>query len=125
MDIFEDIINGIEQVEQKQMFIAILAWMQEHYPTLDKRISYGQPTYTSHGTFIISFSLFKHHMTVNTEKPVIEALQPILADYPYEVKNMVVKIKNGQEIKFDLINMIIEKQLRDKKDWPKYWRKLN
>lgn len=122
MNEFNDFLANLNNDNQRNKLIDVFDWIDMTFLKLEKRISYGQPTYTDHGTFIISFAAFKHYIYINSEMVVVDAFETLIKNLGYELGKGIIKVKNDLQIDFELLRRIINKQVEEKKDCQKFWR---
>ena len=66
MDVFTNYLARIQNQQQRDCMAGLLQWMEDQFPKLTPRLSWNQPVYTSHGTFIIGFARARHYLSVGT-----------------------------------------------------------
>jgi hypothetical protein len=100
-----------------------LDWVSNQYPHLVQRIAWNQPMFTDHGTFIIAFSIAKHHLAVTPEKAGIDHWVDEIEKAGYSYTSMIVRFPWNQPVDFELLAKMIEYNIEDKKDCDTFWRK--
>lgn len=120
---FEDYLESIDDIEQRDRMTEILNRIPLTFPDLVPRIAWNQPNFTDHGTFIIGFSIAKHHISIAPEKKALQQFEKEISEAGYTTTKELIKIKDTQEINFDLLEKIIQFNIEDKKDCQTYWRK--
>ncbi|MEC6748497.1 DUF1801 domain-containing protein [Marinilactibacillus sp. XAAS-LB27] len=120
---FEDYLESIDDIEQRDRMTEILNRIALTFPNLVPRIAWNQPNFTDHGTFIIGFSIAKHHISIAPEKKALQQFVIEISEDGYTTTKELIKIKDTQEINFDLLEKIIQFNIEDKKDCQTYWRK--
>ncbi|EUJ38384.1 hypothetical protein BCAMP_08961 [Brochothrix campestris FSL F6-1037] len=63
MAVFEAYIADLPAEHQGRVS-EVLNWIATTYPQLEQEIKWKQPMFIDHGTFIIAFSVAKHHLAV-------------------------------------------------------------
>lgn len=101
---------------------AILNWVQDNYPQLEKKIAWNEPMFTDHGTFIIGFSYAKKHIAVSPEVKTIKKFNKYIVEKELSHTDNIVRIKWEEPIPFELLKQFIEYNIEDKKDYTKFWR---
>lgn len=119
---FEEYLESISEVEQRDKMQAILDWVKEEYPNLDTRIAWNQPMFTDHGTYIIGFSYSKNHIAVAPEVKPIQIFADEIKESGLSHTNNIVRIKWEEPIPLDLLKSFINYNIEDKKDYTKFWR---
>ena len=123
METFKDFLDQITDPAQRARTQEVLSTVAERFPQLGTRIAWGQPTFTHHDTFIISFSLARQHLAVAPELPAIEHFEQELKEKGYAATTMLFRIPWNKEIDWDLLSRIIQYNIDGKKDCQTYWRK--
>ena len=123
MEAFKEYISQIEDQNQRNQVGEVLQWISEEYPQLSHRIAWNQPSFTNHGTFIISLSIYKNHFALCPEPEGIERFSEEIIKSGYEYTKMFIKVKWGSPVNYILLKNIIDFNIDDKKDYKTYWRK--
>ena len=122
METVQDFINLIPSLDEKERTQEVLDWVQKTYPQLESKIAWKQPMFTDHGTFIIGFSVAKHHLAIAPEGKTMEVFQEKLKAAGYNPTLKMFRIKWDSEVDYDLLAEIIEYNINDKKDCQTFWR---
>ena len=101
----------------------VLGWVKERFPDLEPRIAWNQPMFTDHGTFIIGFSVAKHHLAVAPERVVIERFADEIAQSGYDYSKGLVRIPWDSPVDYTLLENMIEFNIDDKAEYTSFWRK--
>ncbi|WP_225743405.1 iron chaperone [Marinilactibacillus sp. Marseille-P9653] len=120
---FEEYLESIDDIEQRDRMTEILNRIHSAFPDLVPRIAWNQPNFTDHGTFIIGFSVAKHHISIAPEKKALRQFESEINETDYATTKELIKIKSTQKVDFDLIEKIVQFNIEDKKDCQTYWRK--
>ena len=123
MQVFEDFLAGIADPGQRARTQEVLAWVADSFPQLEPVIKWNQPMFTDHGTFIIGFSVAKHHLGVAPEKAGIDRFSDAIVRAGYEHSQQLMRIPWKSPVDFGLLEQIIEFNIADKKDCASFWRK--
>ena len=123
MQEFEDYLEKIYNPSQQQKLKEIFEWIQQNFPHLKPRISWNQPMYTDHETFIIGFSCSKHHFSIAPETKTMKYFSQNINASGYQQSSHLFKIRWNDPIDFSLLKKIIEYNIEDKKDCSTFWRK--
>lgn len=123
MELFEEYLAKIDDEQQRNRTKEVLDWVSNQYPHLVGRIAWNQPMFTDHGTFIIAFSIAKHHLAVTPEKAGIEHWVDEIKKAGYSYTGMIVRFPWNQPIDFGLLAKMIEFNIEDKKACETFWRK--
>lgn len=68
MEVFVDYLAHIDHPQHRARTEEVLGWVTKKFPNLMPKIAWNQPMFTDHGTFIIGFSVAKHHLAVAPER---------------------------------------------------------
>lgn len=72
VEVFTDYVARINNPQHRARTEEVLGWVTQRYPNLMPKIAWNQPMFTDHGTFIIGFSVAKHHLAVAPERVAID-----------------------------------------------------
>ena len=123
MSVFEPFLEGISEPEHRNKTEEVLSWVAEHFPGLGKRIAWGMPMFTDHGTFIISFSVARAHLAVGPEAEVIRHFEEDIKKSGYTNSRMLIRIPWMSKVDYQLLRRIISYTIEDKKDCKTFWIK--
>ena len=123
MEIFAEYLAHIDNMQHRNRTEEVLAWVAEKFPNLMPKIAWNQPMFTDHGTFIIGFSVSKHHLAVSPEKAGIDHFSNEIVQAGYDHTKQLVRIKWDSQVHFPLLEKMIEFNISDKADCPTFWRK--
>ena len=123
METFEEYLNQIENLSNRQRTAEVLKWTGENFPALKRRIAWNQPMFTDHGTFIIGFSVSKAHLAVAPERAAIRRFSADILLAGYNHSKELMRIQWNQSVNYELLEKMIRFNLEDKADCPSFWRK--
>jgi uncharacterized protein YdhG (YjbR/CyaY superfamily) len=123
MEIFEQYLSQIDDVKQKNRVKEILHWIMKRFPNLIPKISWNQPMFTDHGTFIIAFSIAKQHLAVAPERVVINQFSEEITKSGYSHSKELIRIPWESDVDLSLLERIIEFNIMDKAECETFWRK--
>lgn len=123
MDIFAVYLETIENSSKRKKLEEILYWVLERFPQLAPRVAWNQPMFTDHGTFIIGFSVAKHHLAVAPERKTLTEFSKRLQAAGYSHSKELFRIKWDAPTDFPLLEKIIAYNILDKADCKTFWRK--
>lgn len=109
--------------DQKARLLEVLGWAEETFPRLEEKIGWNQPMLTDHGTFIISFAPFKKHLAVAPEIAAMKQFKEAINKAGYSQTESTFRIGWAQPVDYDLLQQIIEFNIREKRDLTTFWRK--
>lgn len=123
MKVFENYLMSIDNVQHRARTEEILGWIGNRFPNLVPKIAWNQPMFTDHDTFIIGFSVSKHHLAVGLEGPEIVHFSEEIIKSGYVHSKNLFRIKWSDTIDFSLLEKIIEFNIMDKAECSTFWRK--
>ncbi|MCK1994424.1 iron chaperone [Peribacillus muralis] len=123
MEVFSEYIASIDNQEHRERTEEVLLWVTRKYPNLMPKIAWNQPMFTDHGTYIIGFSVAKHHLAVAPETAGINHFSKEIAQAGYDHTKQLVRIRWDGPVDFSLLEKMIEYNMLDKADCPTFWRK--
>ncbi|MHB1346022.1 MAG: iron chaperone [Candidatus Humimicrobiaceae bacterium] len=123
MEIFAEYLAHIDNLQHRARTKEILNWVIKKFPNLVPKIAWNQPMFTDHGTFIIGFSVAKHHLAVAPERAGIDHFTDEIVKSGYEHSKELVRIPWESPVEFSLLEKIIEFNILDKTDYSTFWRK--
>lgn len=119
---FIDFLQTIESPEKQLKLQGILDHIAKKFPELKQEIKWNQPMFTDHGTFILAFSVAKHHIAISPETEALDHFEKQIKQAGYERTKMLFKIKWSDDVKYELLDEIIAYNIKEKKDMTKFWR---
>ncbi|WP_057912010.1 iron chaperone [Peribacillus muralis] len=123
MEVFSEYLASIDNQEHRERTEEVLLWVTRKFPNLMPKIAWNQPMFTDHGTYIIGFSVAKHHLAVAPETAGINHLSKEIAQAGYDYTKQLVRIRWDGPVDFSLLEKMIEYNMLDKADCPTFWRK--
>lgn len=101
----------------------VFSWIAKEFPDLMPVIKWNQPMYTDHDTYIIGFSVAKHHMALSPERAGIIHFSDEIVQAGYDHTKELVRIKWDQPVDTSLLEKMIAFNMIDKADCSTFWRK--
>ncbi|GFP76448.1 iron chaperone [Clostridium fungisolvens] len=123
MEVFQEYLACIDNPENRARVEEILVWINKKFPSLGRRIAWGQPMFTDHGTFIIGFSVAKHHLAVSPEKACLNHFSDEILQAGYSHSKELIRIPWDSAVDFSLLDKMIEFNIADKIECSTFWRK--
>jgi uncharacterized protein YdhG (YjbR/CyaY superfamily) len=123
MEVFAEYLAHIDNPQHKNRTEEVLIWVTKKFPKLMPKIAWNQPMFTDHGTFIIGFSISKHHLAVSPEKAGIDRFADEIVQAGYDHTKQLVRIRWDSPVDFCLLEKMIEFNILDKTDCSTFWRK--
>lgn len=123
MEVFAEYLARINNLGHRDRTEEVLAWITKKYPNLVPKIAWNQPMFTDHGTFIIGFSVSKHHLAVAPEKAGINQFSDEIEKAGYDHTKELVRIRWDGPVDFSLLGKMIEFNITEKADCSTFWRR--
>lgn len=123
MEVFAEYLAKIDHPQHRARMEEVLAWVMRKFPNLTPKIAWNQPMFTNHGTFIIGFSIAKHHLAVAPERAGIIRFSDEIVKAGYDHSKQLVRIKWDRPVNFSLLEEMIKFNISDKADCTTFWRK--
>ena len=123
MEAFAEYLAGIDNPQHRARTEVVLGWVTKKFPNLITRIAWNQPMFTDHGTFIIGFSIAKHHLAVAPERAGINHFSDEIVQAGYDHSKDLVRISWEKPVDFSLLEKMIEFNILDKAECSTFWRK--
>ncbi|MET0959930.1 MAG: iron chaperone [Psychrobacillus psychrotolerans] len=123
MEVFAEYLAHIDNPQHRIRTEEVLTWVTKKFPNLKPKIAWNQPMFTNHGTFIIGFSVAKHHLAVAPERVGINHFSDEIVQAGYDHSKELVRIQWNSPVDFSLLEKIIEFNILDKADCSTFWRK--
>lgn len=123
MEVFKEYLEKIDNPQHRERIEEVLVWVAKEFPNLVPKIAWNQPMFTDHDTFIIAFSIAKHHLAVAPEKVGIDHFSDEIVQAGYDHTKQLIRMKWDSPVDYSLLEQIIEFNILDKKDCTTFWRK--
>lgn len=124
MQTFSQFLGAIENADSFKRTEEVFTWVHETFPSLVPKIAWNQPMFTDHGTFIIAFSVAKHHLAVSPDVTAMKLFSEEIAKAGYTQTMNLFRIKWEAPVDYPLIEKIIRFNIKDKKDCKTFWKKV-
>lgn len=122
MKTIEEFYQTIESQEKLEIFSTLIETIQEKYSDLKLEIKWSQPIFSKDGSFIIGFSLAKNHISIAGEHAGLNHVRPYLDEKKIDYGAQVIRQLWDKPIDYDLVYMLIDFNIEDKKGYKKFWR---
>ncbi|MEV5026742.1 iron chaperone [Paenibacillus sp. LPE1-1-1.1] len=123
MEVFIEFLERIDNPLHRARTEEVLGSVTRKFPNLMPKIAWNQPMFTDHDTFIIGFSVAKHHLAVAPERVGINHFSDDIVKSGYDHTKELVRIKWDSPVDFSLLERMIEFNILDKADCSTFWRK--
>jgi uncharacterized protein YdhG (YjbR/CyaY superfamily) len=123
MEVFAEYLASIDNPQHRARMEEVFSWVTKKFPNLLPKIAWNQPMFTDHGTYIIGFSVAKHHLAVAPEKAGINHFSDEIVQAGYDHSKELVRIPWGSPVDLSLLEKMIEFNILDKAECSTFWRK--
>jgi uncharacterized protein len=123
MEVFAEYLSHIDDPQHRARLEDIFHWIADKFPNLSPKIAWNQPMFTDHGTFIIGFSIAKHHMACAPERAGIIHFSEDLIKAGFSHTNELIRFPWDSPIDFFLLEKLITFNIIEKADCSTFWRK--
>lgn len=123
LSIFEDYIIGIDKKEIQDKFRDLLIFVIEKFPFLETAVKWNQPMFLNKGTFIISFNASKKNLNIAPEIAAMTHFQELIQQSDVTHTKMYVQMNWDKPFDLNLIEELIEYNIKDKNNMSTFWRK--
>jgi len=123
MDVFAEYLAGIGNPQHRARVEEVLGWVVKTFPQLVPKIAWNQPMFTDHGTYIIGFSVAKHHMAVAPERAGMLRFADEIVQAGYDHTKELVRMPWDRPVDYSLLEKMIAFNIADKADCTTFWRK--
>ncbi|MDY0287688.1 MAG: iron chaperone [Sphaerochaeta sp.] len=124
MEVFETFLAAIDDQEHRKRIGEVFTWVHKTFPALVPKIAWNQPMFTDHGTFIIGFSVAKHHFAVSPDITGMKLFSKDITKAGYTQTINLFRIKWEMAVDYALLTKIIQFNIDDKKDCKTFWKKV-
>lgn len=122
MEVFAEFLSRIDNPQHLARTEEVLGWVSKKFPTLLPVMKWNQPMYTDHGTFIIGFSVAKHHLAVSPEAAGIVHFSAEIVQAGYTHTQQLIRLPWDRPVDFTLLEKMIEYNILDKANCSTFWR---
>lgn len=122
MGAFEEYLATINNPQHRERTEEVLAWVANKFPHLNPQISWKQPMFTDHGTYIIGFSVSKQHLAVAPENAGINHFKEEIVQAGHDHTNQLVRFKWSNPVDYALLEKMIAFNIADKAGCSTFWR---
>ena len=121
----DEYLATIPNDDNRARMVEVLNWVAKHYPELELRIAWNQPTFTHHGTYIIAFSAASKHMAMAPEFATMIRFEPVMRERSTDFDIIFARQPWSKPFDYELLDAFIQDQLTDKRDVTSFWRPLS
>ncbi|MEK4286462.1 iron chaperone [Paenibacillus sp. FSL P4-0502] len=123
MEVFAEYLAQIDNPQHRERMEEVLAWVAGKFTDLKPKVAWNQPMFTDHETFIIGFSVSKHHLAVAPEIAGINRFSDEIVQAGYDHTKQLLRIRWESPVDFSLLEKMIDFNILDKADCSTFWRK--
>jgi uncharacterized protein YdhG (YjbR/CyaY superfamily) len=123
MEVFAEYLAHIDNPQHRARTEEVLTWVTKKFPNLEPQIKWNKPTFTYHGTYIIMFATAKNHLSILPEEKTMVHFADEIAQAGYSASSRLFRIQWTEPVNYELLEKIIEFNIKDKADCSTFWRK--
>ncbi len=123
MEQFDQISARIADPAHRARYREVCAWTAGQFPSLKLEFKWNQPMFTHHGTFIISYSASKKHLSVAAERACLARFEAEIAQSGYVCTRELMQIPWTDPVDDALLAQMIAFNIADKATTTTFWRK--
>lgn len=114
-------LNEINNEKLRLKLEEIISWIESNYSDFNLEYKWNQPMLIRNGTYIMGFSVSKKHIGVGLEARIMEHFKTVLEEKNIEHGKMIFRIKEDDEVDYNLLSTIIDYIVIYKKDVKSFW----
>jgi uncharacterized protein YdhG (YjbR/CyaY superfamily) len=114
-------LNEINNEKLRSKLEEIISWIESNYSDFNLEYKWNQPMLIRNGTYIMGFSVSKKHIGVGLEARIMEYFKTVLEEKNIEHGKMIFRIKEDDEVDYNLLSTIIDYIVIYKKDVKSFW----
>ena len=118
----DEYLETIPSDDNRARMVDVLVWVGLTYPELELRISWNQPMFTHHGTYIIGFSATSKHMAMAPERATMIRFEQVMRERGTDFDTMLARQPWNKPFDYELLDAFIQHQLTEKQDVTSFWR---
>lgn len=122
MEVFAEFLVDMDNSELRGRTKDVFQSIAKAFPKLEPVMKWNQPMFTDHGTFIIAFSVARHHLAVSPEQEAIGHFSNAIVQAGYTHTKNLIRIPWDRPIDISLLEKIIAFNIQDKVDCSTFWR---
>ena len=118
----DEYLETITNEDNRARMVDVVVWVGLTYPELELRITWNQPMFTHHGTYIIGFSAASKHMAMAPERATMIRFEPVMHERGTDFGTMFVHQPWNKSFDYELLDAFIQHQLAEKQCITSFWR---
>ena len=123
MEVFEEYLASIENQQHRARMEEVFDWITKRFSNLKHKIAWNQPMFTDHDTFIIGFSIAKHHMAIAPERATMIHFSDEIEKSGLDHSNELIRMRWENPVDYALLEKMITFNIMDKANCSTFWRK--
>jgi uncharacterized protein len=123
MEVFAEYLAHIDNPQHRARTEEVLTWVTKKFPNLEPQIKWNKPTFTDHGTYIIMFATAKNHLSILPEEKTMVHFADEIAQAGYSASSRLFRIQWTEPVNYELLERIIDFNIKDKAENSNFWRK--
>ena len=117
----DEYLATIPNDDNRARMVEVLNWVAKHYPELELRIAWNQPTFTHHGTYIIAFSAASKHMAMAPEFATMIRFEPVMRERSTDFDIIFARQPWTKPFDCELLDVFVQHQLEEKQNITSFW----
>ena len=118
----DEYLETITNEDNRARMVNVVVWVGLTYPELKLRITWNQPMFTHHGTYIIGFSATSKHMAMAPERATMIRFEPVMRERGTDFGTIFARQPWNTPFDYELLDAFIQHQLEEKRDITSFWR---
>jgi len=118
----DEYLKTIPDDDNRARMVDVLVWVGLTYPELELHITWNQPMFTHHGTYIIGFSAASKHMAMAPERATMIRFEQVMRERGTDFGTMLARQPWTKPFDYELLDAFIQHQLAEKQDITSFWR---
>jgi len=118
----DEYLETITNEDNRARMVNVVVWVGLTYPELELRITWNQPMFTHHGTYIIGFSATSKHMAMAPERATMIRFEPVMRERGTDFGTIFARQPWNTPFDYELLDAFIQHQLEEKRDITSFWR---
>ena len=118
----DEYLETITNEDNRARMVNVVVWVGLTYPELELRITWNQPMFTHHGTYIIGFSATSKHMAMAPERATMIRFEPVMRERGTDFGTIFARQPWNTPFDYELLDAFIQHQLEEKRDITSFWQ---
>jgi uncharacterized protein ydhG len=122
IETLDEFLATIPNANNRARMVEVLDWVAKRYPELELRITWNQPMFTHHGTYIIGFSAASKHIAMAPERATTIRGEQVMRERSTDFGTMLARQPWTKPFDYELLDAFIQHQLAEKQVITSFWR---